>query len=317
MRGAAWGPDGTIWYTPNLRSALWRVFSEGGEPAAATTLDAGRGEISHRWPELLPGRKALLFTVKTADISYDEARIDAVDLGTGRRRTVLEGGYHARYAPSGHLVFFRGGSLMAAPFDPERLLVTGPTTQASDGILADPSSGSAQFDFSADGLLAYIPGKARFPERHLVWVDRRGGAELIPAPLRAYDAVRVSADGRQLALGIGAANDDIWILDFGSGALTRLTHGGGNHKGPSGPRTEGASHSPPRGGTLERVLAAREWRGRGGTPHERSGSPGPLLVLARRPLDGVRAGEPEDERRHLAAVARRRASSAAPPGDVL
>lgn len=66
-----------------------------------TSLDAGRREISHRWPEPLPGGKTLLFTVKTADItSFDEARIGALDIATGGRRTVLEGGHHARYPPS-------------------------------------------------------------------------------------------------------------------------------------------------------------------------------------------------------------------------
>ncbi len=63
-------------------------------------------------------------------------------------------------------------------------------------------------------------------------MDRRGGAEPIQAPLRSYIAVRISPDGRRLALSIAAANDDIWILDLGRGALTRLTHGGGNHNSP-------------------------------------------------------------------------------------
>ena len=61
-RGGAWSEDGTIVFAPRPDGPLYRVSSSGGEPSQATTLEAESGEITHRWPQFLPGGKTLLFT---------------------------------------------------------------------------------------------------------------------------------------------------------------------------------------------------------------------------------------------------------------
>src|SRR5207247_10382934 len=104
-RGATWADDDTIVYSPRLDAGLWRVAAGGGAPQAMTTPDAKKREKTHRFPQVLPGAKAVLFTVGTYDISsFAEARIDVQSLADGTRRTVVEGGTAARYAPTGHLV---------------------------------------------------------------------------------------------------------------------------------------------------------------------------------------------------------------------
>jgi len=232
-RGGAWGANGTIWFTPSARSGLWRVPAGGGAPTLATTPDAAKGEISHRWPELIPGREAILFTIKTASLtSFDDAEIAVLDLASGRRETVLKGGFAARYVSTGHLVFMRAGRVMAVPFDVKQLRVTGPPVAVLDGVMADLSAGASQFAVSADGLLVYIPGKGRFAERRLTWVDRQGRAEPIGAPARQYSAVRVSPDGKTLAVAVDAANNNVWTYDLARGTTTRLTFGAGNRDGP-------------------------------------------------------------------------------------
>jgi serine/threonine-protein kinase len=116
--GASWGSDGTIVFTPGDFSGLFRVSADGGTPEVLTTPDPGKGESSHRWPDALPGGRAILFTIWT-DGTFDNARIGLVSLETGETRVLLEGGSFARYAPSGHIVFARQGALLAGlyPFE--------------------------------------------------------------------------------------------------------------------------------------------------------------------------------------------------------
>ena len=145
-----------------------------------TIPDRKKGEFTHRWPEILPGGKAVLFTNGGAP-SFDDARIAVQSLETGERRTLLEGGTYARYVPSGHLVYARAGGLLAVPFDLKRLEVTGEPVSILEGVSMSPF-GAAQFSFSGDGSLVYVSGGLGIGERTLLWVDRKGAAQPIPAP---------------------------------------------------------------------------------------------------------------------------------------
>ena len=135
-KGASWGPDNTIVFAPNAFGGLWRVSALGGTPTRLTTLDTKRLERTHRLPEILPNGKAVLFTVGTMRMdSYDDAIIEAVSLETGRRQLVVERGTNAHYISTGHLVFARKGALFAVPFDPLRLVVTGPSVQVLTALI--------------------------------------------------------------------------------------------------------------------------------------------------------------------------------------
>lgn len=95
---------------------------------------------------MLPDGRHLLFTIRTDRLtSFDDAKIAVLSLETGRWRVVLEGGTCARYAPSGHLVFGRAGSLYAVPFDLKTLTVTGERRRVVDGVVTTPSSGAADY----------------------------------------------------------------------------------------------------------------------------------------------------------------------------
>ena len=104
---------------------LWRVpASGGGKPELVTKPQPG--EISHRLPQLLPDGQTVLFTsTKTTFPSWDDTRIVAQSLATGQQKVLIEGGADARYIKTGHLVYMRRGTLMAVPFDVDRLEVTG------------------------------------------------------------------------------------------------------------------------------------------------------------------------------------------------
>jgi len=229
VRGGWWGEGNNIWYG-HLNSVIHRVPAEGGVPVAATTMDTTRGEISHRFPQILPGGQWVLFTVKYNNISsFDEAVIAAENVETHERKELVRGGSFARYVPTGHIMYARGSAIYAVPFDLGRMEVTGPPLPVLDGGMLNPLSGSASFEFSRNGILIYSPvgsesGIATTPG----WMERNGKVDPLLTDNRPYDDLRLSPDNRSLAMTIRAANDDVWIYDFDRGTFTRMTFGGGN-----------------------------------------------------------------------------------------
>jgi len=113
--------------------------------------------------------------------------------------------------------------LLAVPFDLKRLEVTGPPVSILEGVSTNPITGAAQFAIAADGSLAYVAGGSKGGDSTLLWVDRKGAAEPLPAPPRAYLLPRLSPDGQRLAVGIAAANRALWLYDLARGTLSRLT----------------------------------------------------------------------------------------------
>jgi eukaryotic-like serine/threonine-protein kinase len=227
-RGASWGSDGTILFSPGGQTALFRVSDRGGEAKAATKLDPQKGESTHRWPRILPGGKAAIFTIHGLSGNYENARIGVLLLETGETRTLLEGGTDARYVPTGHLVYLRSNSLFAVPFDLERLAVTGPPVPVLDGLRSHEAAGFALYDFSPPGSLVYLPLDPKEAEAELVWMDRKGTATPLTDVRRNYGGPRLSPDGRRLAVYTGYKNSDIWILDLARGSWDRLASGGLN-----------------------------------------------------------------------------------------
>ena len=244
--GASWGSDNTIIFTADPNQGLSRIPAVGNtlpEDAFSdapsylmvgqrlTTPDPSNGEYSHRWAEFLPGGKAVLFTIDTGG-SFDEARIAVLSLETGKVKVLLDGGTNPRYSPTGHIVFCRAGAILAVPFDLERLERTGDPVTVVEGVLMDPR-GAAHFTFSDDGSLAYVPGNMLVLDRKLVWVNRQGEVEPLPAEAREYMNPSLSPDGRQVAVATReGSNYDVWVSDVERGTLTRLTSQPGEDHAP-------------------------------------------------------------------------------------
>ena len=198
VRGATWGEDGTIIYaTGNRETGLQRVSADGGTVEVLTRPDPAKGEADHLWPELLPGGRAVLFTIWPPSGGSDNAQVAVLDLRTGDQRVLVRGGSDARYVSSGHLVFGAGGGLRSVPFDLQRLTVTGTPVPVVEGV-ATSANGSAECAISRNGSLIYVAaGTAR---RELVWVDRQGNEEALGAAPRAYTRARISPDSTRVAL---------------------------------------------------------------------------------------------------------------------
>jgi eukaryotic-like serine/threonine-protein kinase len=227
-----WGADGWIYWTAHYPGGIVRSRDSGGEPEAVTELDVRQGDRSHRFATLLPGGQALIYTVGFDGITtYDDARIDLWDLRTRQHRTLITGGTSPAYSPSGHIVYARAGKLFAVPFDVGTRQVTGVPFEAVDGVLESGNTGAAYYSLSHRGDLAYVPGPAADGHRTLVWVDRAGHAETLPLPPASYLYPRLSPDGRYLAVEIEGPNHDVYLYDFSTGVLSKVT-------------TDGLSHNP-------------------------------------------------------------------------
>jgi serine/threonine-protein kinase len=225
VRGAAWAPSDSILLSPSFSSGLAMVSSRGGVGRQITQLDSTRGEVTHRWPEILPGGRAAVFTVRRREqLSYNEADIDLVDLTTKRRRTLISGGFQARYAPPGWLVFARDSTLWAGRFDLDRLEVVGPPKPLGVHVATNPPTGTAVYAIAGDGTLVFAPGSnasERFAQP--MWLDRSGKVrKTFAVPARCENPV-VSPDGGRLAVTLVDAQNDVGVVDIGSGRLTRLT----------------------------------------------------------------------------------------------
>ena len=222
LRGATWGPDGTIVFATDATvTGLQRVSAAGGEPAVLTKPDSERGDRDHLWPEFLPGGGAVLFTIYPAIGGPDNAQVAVLDLKTGASKVLVRGGSHAHYVPTGHLVYGVAGTLRAVPFDLERLEPTGTPAPVLEGVWTTPL-GAANFAVAANGSLVYVAGLARpFSRNTIASVDRQGRVSPLPGvPPDLYRDVRVSPDGARLAL---ATRTDVSTYEFARATLSRLT----------------------------------------------------------------------------------------------
>ncbi|MCZ6750804.1 MAG: hypothetical protein O7E51_03130, partial [Acidobacteria bacterium] len=223
-----------------------QVSASGGTPQPLTALDSANGEVAHVSPEILPDGKAFVFTAWRGN--GDQIVVQHFE--TGERRVLVQDGSSAHYVATGHLVYVREGTLLAVPFDLASLEVTGAPVPFIEGVMQGSSSRHAAFSISRSGSLVYVSGDSQ-AERTLVWVDRQGAVEPLPAPLHGYDDPRLSPDGQRLAVQIQGGDNDVWIYDIPRNTLTRLTFEGLNGYPLWTPDGERVTFSSIRGGTQD------------------------------------------------------------------
>jgi serine/threonine protein kinase len=223
MQGGDWGGDGNIIASLGNALPLTRLSSGGGKAQMITKLAVG--ESTHRWPQILPGGEAVLYTASPSPTGMDMANIEAISLQTGQVKILQHGGYYARYLPSGHMVYVHQGVLLGVKFDPVRLEMHGAPLPLLDDLAANPITGGGQFDFSNTGTFIYAAGKSATLSLQLAWLDSSSRLQPVMAASGVYSSPRISPDGRKLALlGNGA---DVYIHDLEKDTTTQLTFAGG------------------------------------------------------------------------------------------
>jgi hypothetical protein len=233
---------------------LWRVPGAGGTAQAFIKPDTTKGEYNFLSPYLLPGDGAILFTIIHTPFPTweDDTEVVVQVLATGERR-VLAKGADGRYLTSGHLLYLRKSTLMAAPFDLERLATSGGAVALIPDVMQTANTpneqfegGAGQFSVSSTGSLLYASGGV-FPdaERILAWVDRSGSAEPLPLSPRPYGIPRLSPDGERVLV-TTQGDRNVWVHELSRGVTTRLTFEGRNARAiwtPDGTRITYASAS--------------------------------------------------------------------------
>jgi eukaryotic-like serine/threonine-protein kinase len=205
ITGTAWGVDDTLIFA--RFDGLYRVPATGG---SAERLARERQGEQYLAPRFLPGENAVLFHVRQA-ADFSRAHLGVLLLETGEQRILIEGAYP--YYVSGHVVFTRGATLMAAPFNIDRLEVTGSPVAVMD--IRSPSDYAV-----SETTMVYVSSADATTGRTLTWVGRDGGEEALAMEPRNYANPRVSPDGGRVAV---SAAGDIWIHDVARGTTTRLT----------------------------------------------------------------------------------------------
>jgi serine/threonine-protein kinase len=194
------------------------------------------GAVTQRWPQALPGAKAVLYTEHSAVVGFDGANIVAAPISAdpsakaGPSKVVVPRAYYGRYVPSGHLLYIQQGTLFAVPFDPVRLETTGPAVTAIEGLMSSTSSGGAQVDVAREGTVAYVEGPVTNSIANPIdWITRDGKTSVLRKEVSDWQDPRFSPDGQKIALAIfDGKQRHIWAYDWARDNLTQLTFDIGN-----------------------------------------------------------------------------------------
>ena len=227
--GATWSSDGYIYASSSVlnTTGVVRVPEGGGRPPEpVTVVDRDAGETSHLFPVALPDGKGILFTIQRGGIAATNDIAVAVP-GSGKH-TILARGSGARYAWSGHLLYVTAdGTVMAAPFDLERLALSGtavPLFQTSGGTSAFQDIDLA---ISGNGTLWSANQKANLKVEP-VWVGRDGAATAVqPGWQGDFRYPELSPDGTRLAFSVAEGDQmQLWIKRLDRGNQTIFTREG-------------------------------------------------------------------------------------------
>jgi serine/threonine protein kinase/Tol biopolymer transport system component len=222
-RGGAWGEDGTIIFPRQFTSQLYRVRDSGGTAQEATHFDSALSEITHRWPQILPGGKAVLFTASADNNFFGHGTVDVAPLDTGVPKVLIENAYFGRYLPGGYLAYVSQGTVFLVPFDAQRLKTTGTAIPVLQGVDSDLSNGSAQLSFSDNGTAVYVSGGGMNRNMNVALLDRKGNASVLINDQQDAATPRFSPDGKRFVFQRGASS--VWVHGLARGITSSVSAG--------------------------------------------------------------------------------------------
>jgi eukaryotic-like serine/threonine-protein kinase len=237
--GGTWSRAGTILFSSG-HLGLYQVSASGG--TAVKVPIAGNGEANYRWPSFLPDGKHVLVTSNSPS-----GGIFAVSVTTGEVQPVLPGeNGQAQYVEPGYLLFLRGGTLLAQPFDLRSLHATGSAQSIAESV---------SFGFSApgNGLLLF----QRASQAQLTWVDPEGKKLSTVGDPGYLSSPYLSPDGRYAMVTVvppGQKNQKLWLFDLDRGTASPFTFGDGDDLYPAwSPDSQRVAFCSTRGGAQEDI----------------------------------------------------------------
>jgi eukaryotic-like serine/threonine-protein kinase len=230
LRGGAWNKDGVILIAPPP-SPLLRVSASGGTPVPATANQNAAGD---RTPFFLPDQKHFLYTAPTPEAPFP-LLVGSLGEPAKRGKVIAQVSSSTAAYSNGHLLYVVGNSLMAQPFNLDRLELSGERAQVAQSVNTFGFPGrQAAFDVTASGILVYQTGSSA--QLRFVWVDRKGTVgEPLGEVASTFFGASLSPNGKTLAAALitpEVPGLDLWLYDIARGARTRLTFGKGNHQYP-------------------------------------------------------------------------------------
>ena len=233
IHGMTWSTDGYIVYCRG-GARLHRVGENGGEPETLVFDDEAVRFDAHS-PHVLPDASAVLVSGETGAEATEESSIKAYSFVTGQTTDIVSNGVFPLYSQSGHLLFLRDSTLMAAPFDAERLELTGPAVPFVESV-SRLRNYAAHVRITRAGTLFFLSGDASGGQRTLVALDREG----VPTPLTErpgqIDDPALSADGTRIAVAVedeASGTQRVWMFDIEKDRLSLLTPEPGQQRWPA------------------------------------------------------------------------------------
>ncbi|MGC1449678.1 MAG: protein kinase [Candidatus Sulfotelmatobacter sp.] len=221
-RGGSWNRDGVILFTPGIHDAIYRVPDGGGQPVAVTKVKKAGAFAGGRWPHFLPDGRHFLYLGVEGDETKGNVYAASLDAPDAKR--IVEENSEAAYA-DGYIFFTKDGNLVAQPFDPDHLTLSGNPVPVAPRVEFYDGKSLGNFSVSQNGVLVYRSAYST-PGR-LVWLDHTGKQIATLGDPGNYGMGRLSPDGRTVVLSRADAADsntnDLWLLEVQRGIFSRLT----------------------------------------------------------------------------------------------
>ena len=224
-RGGAWGSAGMIVFAPAPFGPLSKVASSGGATAPATTLDAARGQTSHRFPSFLPDGRHFTFATQPP-LQADLYQIDAAALDDPVARPLLTSVSAPRYADPGYMIFARDQALIAQRIDLAGMKMVGePIALAERAGVQGSISGVWSLDCARDGTIVYDEADRRPADVTWYGKDGRPIKTVFRHPARLYYTAISHRGDRLAAIDFGEQGLTFWVADLTTGTSSRLARG--------------------------------------------------------------------------------------------
>jgi eukaryotic-like serine/threonine-protein kinase len=233
-RGGTWNREGTILFSPDFFTGLYRLSLAGGTPVEMTKPEAARLESSHRWPLFLPDGRHFLYLAANFSGHFEANQIFLGSLDSGEKRPIVSASSNAAYAEPGYLLYLRDNALVAQRFDPRKYVLSGETRTLSDEVQYFPQTDLALFGVAGAATLVTQTGRGA-DKSQLTWFNRKGETTGAMGAPGAFANPKISSDGRRLAFeqtDMDGRHVDIWIHELATNGTTRFTFGPGLNEIP-------------------------------------------------------------------------------------